>query len=80
MPNITLSATDEMKERMGRHPEVRWSNAVRIIIEKKLNDFEKAERLANKINLSEKDVEFISDKVEKDMAKHAKELLNEGYS
>ena len=80
MRNITLSITDETKGKMERHPEVRWSNAVRVIIERKLHDFEVAEALAQKSRLTEKDVKMLSEKVNRAMGKHAKRILNEGYS
>ena len=80
MPNITLSVSDVTKQKMKQHPEVRWSNAVRVMIEKKLHDFEVAERLARKSSLTEKDVELLSSKVNKSIAEHAKRLLNEGNS
>ena len=48
MPNLTLTITDEMKADMKKHPSVRWSNAVRVSIEKKLRDFELAEKLAQR--------------------------------
>lgn len=74
---MTLVINDEMREQMKKHPEVRWSNAVRVIIEKKLRDFEIAEKLAQKSKLTEKDVEMLSSKVNNSMGKHAKVLLNE---
>lgn len=77
MPNITLSVAQETKSKMEKHPEVRWSNAVRAIIEKKLEAFEEAERLAGKSWLTEKDIEALSEKVSKGIAKHAKGLLDE---
>jgi len=80
MRNITLSITDETKSKMESHPEVRWSNAVRVIIERKLHDFKVAETLAQKSRLTEKDVQMLSEKVNKAMGKHAKGLLNEGYN
>ena len=80
MPNITLSIGDVIKQKMKQHPEVRWSNAVRVMIERKLHDFEVAERLAQKSRLTEKDVELLSSRVNKSMAEHAERLLNEGNS
>ncbi|MBI5872404.1 hypothetical protein HZB88_04980 [archaeon] len=80
MPNITLSITKEAKSKMDKHPEVRWSNAVRAVIEQKIADFEEAEKLAKKSLLTEKDVEVLSLKVNRAMAKHARRLLNEGNS
>ena len=72
MPNITISVTDEIKEEMCRHSAIRWSNAVRAVIEAKLRDFADAERLAQKSSLTEKDVEQLSASVGKSMARHAK--------
>jgi hypothetical protein len=80
MPNLTLSITEETKRKMEQHPSIRWSNVVRCIIEKKLEDFEEAEKLAKKSALTERDVELLSKKVAKDSAKLAKRLLNESNS
>lgn len=77
MPNITLSITEDTRRKMKEHPEVRWSNAIRALIGRKLKDFEEADKLAQKSLLTEKDVEVLSKKVAKDSARHAKRLLNE---
>ncbi len=79
MPNVTLSFSDETKKRMRRHPEIKWSSVVRSVIERKLDDFEQAERLAGKSALSEKDVAFLSFKVNRALGKHARKLLNESH-
>ncbi len=80
MPNLTLSVTKETREKMRLHPEVRWSNAIRTMINRKLQDFHEAEKLARKSTLTEKDVKILSGKVAKDIASHAKRLLNESDS
>lgn len=80
MPNMTLSVTEETRKKMKMHPEIRWSNAIRTIIEKKLRDFQQTEKLAQKSTLTEKDLELLSKKVAKDTARHAKRLLNESNS
>ena len=80
MPNITLAIADETKSKMEKHPEIRWSNAVRAVIERKLRDFEVAEELSQKSRLTETDVKMLSGKANSAMGKHAKRLLNEGYS
>ena len=77
MPNITLSITEEMKNKMDKHSELRWSNAVRSIIDRKLRDFEEAEKIASKSRLAEKDIKAVLEKVKKSTAVHAKRLLNE---
>lgn len=77
MTNVTLSVTKETRRKMKEHPEVRWSNAIRVMIDRKLDDFKEAERLAQKSTLTEKDVELLSEKAAKDAARHAKRLLDE---
>ena len=79
MPNITLSITGETRQKMKRHPEVRWSNAIRALIERKLRDFEEAERLARKSRLTERDVEWLTKQAAGDAARHAKRLLHESH-
>ena len=77
MVNLTLSIPADVKGRMDKHKEIKWSSAIRNLIEQKLDDFEEAEKLATKLDLSEKDLKPILDKINKDMAKHAEALLNE---
>ncbi|MEW6295524.1 MAG: hypothetical protein AB1467_04495 [Candidatus Diapherotrites archaeon] len=71
---------EETRRKMKEHPEVRWSNVIRAIIERKLQDFAVAEGLAKKSSLTEKDVEMLSGKTAKNFARHAKRLLNESNS
>jgi len=78
MPNLTLSIPNDTKKRMAAHASVRWSNVVRTIIERKLDDFEEAERLAQKSRLTRKDVDRLSAKVDAAMGRHVKRLLDEG--
>ncbi len=77
MVNLTLSIPAETKVRMNKHKHVKWSSAIRTIIERKLNDFEEAERIAKKSNLKMSDFSEINKKIDMAMAKHAEELLNE---
>ena len=78
MPNLTLSITEETKRRMQKHPSIKWSNAVRTLIEKKLADFEEADRLAGSGRLTMGSLKPILARVDAAAAKHAKALLNEG--
>lgn len=77
MANVTLSISDELKARMAEHPHVRWSAAIRSLIEHQLDAFEEAERAAQKSRLTEKDVDELSQKVRKHMAKRMEALLRE---
>jgi len=80
MVNVTISITEETRRKMKEHPEVRWSNVIRAMIERKLQDFAVAEELAQKSCLTEKDAEMLSEKTAKNFARHAKRLLNESNS
>ena len=44
MTNITLSIHDSVYKRMKKHSEVKWSEFVRKIIEKRLADLEKIDQ------------------------------------
>lgn len=77
MPNITLVITEELKKQMKKHPSIKWSSAVRNIIEQKLKGFAEADSIAKKSRFSVKDWSKISQKLSKATAKHAEALLYE---
>ena len=79
MPNLTLSVPDETKKRMDAHPEMRWSGAVRAIIEQRLDAFEEADRLAKKGGLKPRDFEAVSRRMEDASRKKALALLHESH-
>lgn len=80
MPNLTLAISEELKREMDSHSSVKWSAAVRSIIEQKLEDFAEAEKLAKKSKFTWKDWKLISKKISKNLAKHAEALLSESNS
>ena len=80
MPNMTLSISDKTKRRMDRHKHMKWSSAVRTIIEKRLDDLEEAEKLVQKSKLTQKDVDELTNMVNADIRKHVKGLINENNS
>jgi hypothetical protein len=80
MPNITLSISEELKREMEKHSSVKWSSAVRNVIEQKIADFEEAESIAKKSRLNWKTWKLMSAKISKNAAKHAEALLNENNS
>lgn len=77
MSNITLSVSEDLKKKMKKHPYVKWSTAVRSIIEQKIADFDEAESIARKSKLNWKILKPISTKISRNAAKHAKALMNE---
>ncbi len=80
MPNITLVISERLKIEMDKHSSVKWSSAVRNIIEQKLADFADAEEIAKKSKFDWKDWKPIGKRISKDAAKHAEALLGESYS
>lgn len=79
MSNIALSMPEGTKKKMKAHSEMNWSNAFRTMVERKLRDFEEAERAAQKSKFTEKDVEEFTRKINKAIEKHAEELYNAHY-
>lgn len=69
MANVTLSVSDELYEKMKKHSEVRWSEVARKAIRKKIEDLEMLDKLTSKSKLTEKDVEEISDRINREVAK-----------
>ncbi len=77
MANLTLSIEDETKARMDRHRHIKWSSAVRSIIESRLDDLEEVERLAGKSRFTKKDANELTKKTNAAIRKHVKVLMNE---
>ena len=80
MPNLTLVITEKLKLEMKKHSSVKWSSAVRNVIEQKLEDFAEAEKIAKKSRFSSKDWKAIGKKISKNSGKHAEALLSESNS
>ncbi len=76
---MTLAIPDETKRRMEKHRHMKWSGAVRAIIEKRLDDFEEAERLARKSKFTQKDADEMAEMVNADIRKHVKGLMDESH-
>lgn len=76
MVSMTLSIPAELKKRMAKHPEVRWSEVARTAIRRQLDEWDELERFFSKSKLTEKDIRPIVKKVEQDMAKHFRELTH----
>lgn len=68
MPNVTVSVDDDLKEKMSQHPEINWSEVARQAFQKKLKDLELMEQIASESQLTEEDVEELSEKIDSDAA------------
>ena len=67
--NITLSVGDEVFERMKEHSEIRWSEVARRAIEARLELLDVLDVIGSKSRLTEKDVEELSAKVKRGVAR-----------
>lgn len=62
---------------MKKHSEIKWSQVVRNIITRQLDDLEEADRLASKSKLTQKDVDELAALAEEGVARRWKEILRE---
>jgi len=69
MPNVTLSISEEVHEKMKEHTEIRWSEVIRLVIQKKIADLELMERFTSKSKLTMKDADEISNKIDREVSK-----------
>ena len=74
MGTLSVSVPDELKEKMTRMEEVNWSAVARKAFEEKLEQVEFMRNIGNKSKLSKKDVEEISNKINRSVSKRFKEM------
>lgn len=72
MVNITLAVPEQLHKRLGKHPELKWSEIARQAFEKKLKEIELEERILAKSKLTEKAAESIGHKVKSEIRKRFK--------
>ncbi len=76
MVSMTLSISDEMRKRMRKHSQIRWSEVARAAIKQQLDDIEELDKIASKSRLSEQDVKEIAGMVDKELLGHFEGLAN----
>lgn len=69
MTNLTLAVPPRLHEKMKQHSEIRWSEIVRMAIQKKIEDLELMDMLTNKSKLTAKDALKISEEIDRGVAK-----------
>ena len=69
MTNLTLAIPEKLHEKMKQFSEIRWSEVARRAIEKKIEDLEVLNKIASKSKLTEKDVEELSERINKNATK-----------
>ena len=72
MPNITLSIPEEIYKKMKKMSDIKWSEIARRAIEERINDLETLNRIASKSKFTDKDIEELSEKIKKGIAKRHK--------
>lgn len=66
---MTLSIPDELMKRMKNFSDIRWSEVARAAIQQRVEDLEVMNKIAAKSKLTKKDVEEISEKIKRGIAK-----------
>ncbi len=76
MVSVTLSIPQALREKMKEHEEIRWSDVIRAIIERKLEELDELDNIASKSKLTQEDIDEIAGKIGQGMARHAREIEN----
>ena len=74
MATLSVSVSDSMKEKMERMEEINWSAVARKAFEEKLEQVEFMRNIGNKSKLSKKDVEEISNKIDRSVSKRFRKM------
>ena len=69
MVNVTLAVPEDLHKKMMQHSDIKWSEVARRAIERRLNEIDIDEKILSKSKLTIKDVEEISVKIKKEIAK-----------
>ncbi len=67
MANLTLAIPDKLHKKMKKHSDIRWSEVVRKTIAEKIEMMETMDRLTKKSKLTQKDVDEIAHKINKEV-------------
>ena len=69
MANITLTIPNALHEKIRSHGEIRWSEVIRQLLQKKIEQLELMNQIVNKSKLTQKDVDELSEKIDSNVAK-----------
>ena len=56
VPNITLALPKELHRKMRAHPEIKWSEVVRRVLARRIQDLERMDALAKRSTLRIEDI------------------------
>ena len=69
MVNMTLSIPNELREKMKKFAEIKWSEIARHAIQQRIEDLEVMNKITAKSKFTEKDIRELSEKIKKGIAK-----------
>lgn len=69
MVNMTLAIPEDLRKLMRKHKEIRWTEVARQALWEKARQMELLDRLLEKSELAEKDVQEIGEQVKKGIAR-----------
>ena len=77
MVNMTLSIPEALYKEMQLHPELKWSEVARQAFEMKVRELHWMDKLVEKSELTEEDVNRIGHKIKSGIRKRIEGLANE---
>ena len=69
MPNITLAISDALHKKLRSHNEIRWSEVIRQVLQKNLEQLEMMDEIVKKSKFSARNIEEIGDKIKEGIAR-----------
>ena len=70
MVNVTVAVSEDLKQELSRFDEVNWSAVIRRSLRNHVRKLQIAEAIANKSELTKKDVKEIGDLIKKGVAEN----------
>lgn len=65
MTNMTIGIPEDLRERMRKHPEIKWSEVARRAIRKYAERLDELDRLTSGSRLDQEDIDDIDHKIKK---------------
>lgn len=72
MPTMTVRVPEDLKSEIDKHDEINWSEVIRKSMWKYIHKLKLADQIASKSELTEDDVEEMSEELKKRIAEHYK--------
>ncbi len=77
MVNMTLSIPEELYKEIKHHSEIKWSDVARQAFEQKVKELHWMDKLVEKSELTEEDVNRIGHKIKAGIRKRIERLIDE---